>query len=182
MEFTNKEITLKDGRSCLLRSPSLSDTEAMLQYLKLTSEETYFMLRYPEEACMSAEEEAVFLGNALKSRTEVMIAAFVEGELAGNAGVRGVSGFQKLKHRAVFGISIKEKYWNIGIGSALLTEIIGQTKAMGYEQLELGVFSDNAKARRLYERFGFEPWGAVKNAYKLKDGTYRDEILMGRML
>ena len=53
---------------------------------------------------------------------------------------------------------------------------------MGYEQIELGVYSDNVKAQSLYKKHGFEVWGSVKNAYKLKDGTYRDEIMMGRRL
>ena len=53
---------------------------------------------------------------------------------------------------------------------------------MGYEQVELGVFSDNKRAQALYKKHGFEVWGYSKNAYKLKDGTYRDEIIMGRML
>ena len=53
---------------------------------------------------------------------------------------------------------------------------------MGYEQIELGVFSDNEKAKALYKKYGFEVWGNTKNAFKLKDGTYRDEIMMGRMI
>ena len=51
---------------------------------------------------------------------------------------------------------------------------------MRYEQLELGVFDDNKRAQALYKKHGFEVWGCSKNAYKLKDGTYRDEIIMGR--
>lgn len=53
---------------------------------------------------------------------------------------------------------------------------------IGYEQIELGVFSDNEKAIALYKKFGFEVWGNVKNAFKLKDGTYQDEIIMGKMI
>lgn len=51
----------------------------------------------------------------------------------------------------------------------------------GFEQLELGVFSDNERAIRLYEKYGFQKTGVSPRAFKLKDGTYRDEILMVRM-
>ena len=50
---------------------------------------------------------------------------------------------------------------------------------MGYEQLELRVASGNARARRLYEQAGFEAWGAAKRGFKLRDGSYQDDVMMG---
>lgn len=132
MEFYKKEVELNDGSKCILRSPNENDAKDMIEYLKITSDETHFMIRYP--------------------------------------------------HRATFGISIKEKYWNKGIGSILIEEIIKEARKMGYEQIELGVFSDNEKAKRLYEKSGFQVWGKNRNAFKLKDGRYFDEIIMGIML
>ncbi len=88
----------------------------------------------------------------------------------------------KLKHRAGLGISIKQKYWNNGVGDILIKEIINAAGLMGYEQIELGVFADNKRAQNLYKKNGFEVWGNTKNAFKLKDGTYRDEIIMGRSI
>ena len=41
-----------------------------------------------------------------------MIAAFINDDLAGNAAISCIENHIKLKHRASFGISIKEKYWN----------------------------------------------------------------------
>lgn len=182
MQFKEKKIELKDGTKCILRSPNEQDAESMIEYLKITSYETYFMVRYPEEIKTSIEEEEVILNYTLKSDTGLMIAAFVNNELAGNAGIGCVKNHIKLKHRGEFGISIKEKFWNNGIGNALIQEIIEHAKLMGYEQLELGVFADNKRAQALYKKNGFEVWGCSKNAYKLKDGTYRDEVIMGRML
>jgi len=182
MEFKEKKVELKDGTICILRSPNEQDAEAMIEYLKITSGETPYMVRYPEEVKLTLEEEKELLKNSLSSKENVMIAAFVDGELAGNAGINCVRNHIKLKHRAVFGIAIKEKYWNKGIGNALMKEILSTAKEMGYEQLELGVFSGNTKAMSLYKKYGFEVWGSVKNACKLKDGTYFDEIIMGRTI
>lgn len=182
MKFREKEIGLKDGTICILRSPNEQDAEEMIKYLKMTSEETHFMVRYPEEIDMTTDKEIEFLKENLNSNKDMMIAAFVNNDLAGNAGISSVRDCIKLKHRAVFGISIKEEYWNNGIGSAMLREVIEQARQMGYEQIELGVFSDNEKAKTLYKKYGFEVWGNTKNAFKLKDGTYCDEIIMGRMI
>lgn len=182
MKFAEKQITLKDGTTCTLRSPDEHDAEKMIEYLKMTSEETYFMTRYPEEINLTTDKEIELLKDNLSSNTDMMIAAFVNNELAGNVGINCVRNHIKLKHRAVFGISIKKNYWNNGIGNALLREVIIQAMTMGYEQIELGVFSDNEKAKKLYKNHGFQVWGNMKNAYKLKDGTYRDEIIMGKMM
>ena len=182
MIFGAREIELKDGATCILRSPNEHDAEKMIEYLKVTSEETYFLSRYPEEINITIDKEIEFLKDNLDSNKDMMIAAFINNELAGNVGISCVRNHIKLKHRAVFGISIKEKYWNNGIGNVLLREVIEQAKKMGYEQIELGVFSDNEKAKDLYKKYGFEVWGNMKNAYKLKDGTYCDEIMMGRMI
>lgn len=46
----------------------------------------------------------------------------------------------------------------------------------------LTVRSDNARAIHLYEKVGFERYGIQPRAFKLKDGTYRDEIIMVKML
>lgn len=182
MIFTEKKVVLKDGTKCILRSPNDKDAESMIEYLKITSDETYFMVRYPEEITMKVEDEKESINYTINSETDLMIAAFVNNELAGNAGISAVRNHIKLKHRAVFGISIKQKYWNNGIGDIIIKEIINVAGIMGYEQIELGVFADNKRATSLYKKNGFEVWGNTKNAFKLKDGTYRDEIIMGRSI
>ena len=156
MRSRAKKIELKDGTTCILRSPDEHDAEKMIEYLKMTSEETYFLVRYPEEINMTTDKEIELLKDNLNSNKDMMIAAFVNNELAGNAGISCVRNHIKLKHRAVFGISIKEKYWNNGIGNALIREVIEQARQIGYEQIELGVFSDNEKAKELYKKYGFE--------------------------
>ena len=182
MKFIEKKIELKDGTECIFRSPNENDAEKMIEYLKITSGETYFMIRNPEEINITIDKEMEILKNNLNSNKDIMIAAFINDELAGNAGISCVGDLDKIRHRAEFGISIKEKFWNNGIGNILIKEIIEQARNMGYEQIELGVFSDNKKAVALYKKYGFEVWGYTKNGFKIKDGTYRDEIIMGKIL
>ena len=90
MQFKEKKIELKDGTKCILRSPNEQDAESMIEYLKITSDETYFMVRYPEEITVSVEKEKQILNDNLKNDATLMIAAFVDGELAGNAGISRV--------------------------------------------------------------------------------------------
>ena len=48
-------------------------------------------------------------------------------------------------------------------------------------RVELEVFSANNKARRLYEKFGFEEEGRLKNGVKIGDG-YEDIVLMAKQI
>ena len=80
------------------------------------------------------------------------------------------------------GIVCPERVLGCGLGSYLMQLAIDQTRSNGFEQLELGVYSDNSRAIHLYEKFGFERYGIQPRAFKLKNGTYRDEIIMVKML
>ena len=70
------------------------------------------------------------------------------------------------------------------IGKSMTTDYLlslDQAKANGYEQVELGVYSDNDRARHMYKKMGFKEYGMNPRAFKLKDGTYRDEIIMANI-
>ena len=57
-----------------------------------------------------------------------------------------------------------EEYWGCGLGSYLIQLAIDQTRSNGFEQLELGVYSDNSRAIHLYEKVGFESYGIQPRA------------------
>ena len=84
----------------------------------------------------------------------------------------------KGRHRASLGIAVLQEYWNTGLGTTLINGAIDLTRKAGYEQLELGVFSDNSSAIHLYRKIGFQEVGRMPNAFKLPDGSYADEIMM----
>ena len=62
MVFEKKEFKLKDGRKALLRSPSVDDTEDMLQFIIKASGETDFLMKFPEEfAEFTLDQEKAFI-------------------------------------------------------------------------------------------------------------------------
>lgn len=50
---------------------------------------------------------------------------------------------------------VKEEYHNRGIGSIILDYLIDYAEKLGYEEISLGVDTDNLNARHLYEKKGF---------------------------
>jgi GNAT superfamily N-acetyltransferase len=63
-----------------------------------------------------------------------------------------------------------------GIASELMDWALGEARRRGKEQLYLTVFTDNLRARGLYERYGFEEVGP----YKFMVGKQADEDIIMR--
>ena len=61
MIIEKRQITLKNGQVCVLRSPELKDAEELVKFVKATAGETDFVIRYPEEADIPVEQEKFFL-------------------------------------------------------------------------------------------------------------------------
>lgn len=146
MQIPVSLFSMPSGETLTLRSTHPDDAASLLCHQQITSGETDFMARYPEECT---------------------------GTLAA---------MQERLHRAQLGMAIQRDYWGAGLGRRMLTLAIGQARKNGFEQLELGVFCDNTRAIHLYESCGFHAWGTQPRAFKLKDGTYRDEIMMIQFL
>ncbi len=177
MNIEAKQVTLRDGRACTLKSPAPEDAEAMLDCLRATWTETDFLARGPKDPLPSVEEERAFLQKQLDDPRSGMLMAFVDGEIAGTTGLHSQN-IARFLHRAGIGIGVRRAYWHLGVGSALLAEIIAQARRMGIEQVELEVVAENARAIALYQKMGFTPYGLREHASKLEDGSYQNEYLM----
>ena len=178
MYIKAKEVYLKNGQKIILRSPDMFDAEQLLEHMRQTSAETEFMSRYPEEITVSVEAQSRFLQMIENDADNFMLAAYMDDRMVGNAGVTRVRENLKYRHRANFGISLREEVCGLGLGTIMLQEILEIITGTTFEQLELTVFKDNARAIRLYEKMGFRKVGVLPGAYRLKDGSYHDEVQM----
>lgn len=50
------------------------------------------------------------------------------------------------------------------------------------EKINLRVIATNAQAIGLYMKFGFQEEGRRKRQFKYSDGTYADDVLMGKFI
>lgn len=180
--FESKKVKLNNGKECVLRSPVIEDAEELIKYLKQISLETDFLTRYPEEVSIALEEEEKFIERLNNSFNNVMISAFIDDKLVGSASINPIGEKIRVLHRATFGIAIIKEAWNLGIGTALITEILDCANKASYEQIELEVVTQNRRAIKLYEKFGFKTYGTRENAFKFKDGSYSSDYLMMKTL
>ena len=181
MLYDEKEITLKDGRRALLRSPLVSDAAEMLDFLKCCAAETESIIRYPEECTETVDDEAKFLESLNASPNRLMIVCVVDGGVAGNC-MLNMNGNFKIRHRASVAIALKQKFWSHGIGSAMFSELIHIAGEHNVTQLELDYVDGNTRGAALYKKFGFEQYGVHTDAIRLKNGELRALILMRRKI
>lgn len=181
MLYDEKEITLKDGRRALLRSPLVSDAAEMLEFFKCCAAETEFIIRYPEECTETVDDEANFLSSLISSCDKLMIVCTVDGEIAGNCQL-SMNRRIKTAHRASIAIALKQKFWSLGIGSSMFSELIHIASERGVTQLELDYVGGNERGAVLYKKFGFEQYGVHPDAIRLKSGELRSLILMRRKI
>lgn len=178
MRIAPRLITLRNGTSVLLRSAEPEDAAAMLEHLCQTSGETDHLARYPEEVQMTLEEEAAYIRFYLEDDENFILTAWINGKLAATASLNRLRDLAKYRHRGEFGISVRRQYSNLGLGSVMTRICLYIAGNISLEQVELSVSSGNTAALHVYEKQGFRRVGVIPRAYRLKDGTYYDEILM----
>ena len=174
----HKTITLKDGRTCVLRSGTAEDAQAALDCFILAHAQTDELVSYPDEIRFTAEQEAAFLCARAESADECELLAVVDGCVAGLAGFQIVGREDKLKHRASFGISLDRAFWGLGIGRAMTRACIECARAAGYAQLELDVMADNERALALYRSEGFTEYGRNPRGFRSRYTGWQESVLM----
>ena len=177
MEY-KKTITLKDGRTCVLRNGTEADAQAVLDNFILTHGQTDYLMTYPDESSFTVEQEKEYLKKKTGSSREAEIVAEIGGVIAGTAGIDSVGSAEKVRHRASFGISVDEAWWGLGIGRALTEACIECARAAGYSQLELEAVAENGRAVQLYRNEGFSEYGRNPRGFKPRRGGWQEIVLM----
>jgi putative acetyltransferase len=108
------------------------------------------------------------------------LVAVIGGKVIGGAGLHPAEN-RRRAHTASIGMAVHDAYAGRGAGRALLQALIEQAdRWLNYRRLELSVWTDNERAIRLYEGFGFEREGVLR-AYAWRDGAYVDALAMARL-
>jgi len=167
-----EKLTLRNGQECILRNATAKDAKAVKEHRIVVAGETDYMLRYPDELTMTEEEEAKTLEKKENSPDELMLMAEIDGKLAANAGIYPIGRFDRIKHKADFGVSVKKAYWGMGLGTIMLERMITLAREAGYKKLNLEVIEGNENAIRIYEKYGFNLYGTEEKGFRYRDDTY----------
>ena len=157
-----------------------SDAAMLLEYLKQVGGETDNLTFGSEGMPFSVEAEAEFISSMENSIDNIMLLAKCDDKIIGCASLSRLP--RRMKHRGDFAISVAKDYWNNGIGSQLLNNIIAFAKENKFEVIDLQVRSDNKSAIYLYEKYGFKKIGEHPAFFKMDDENILFDIMCLKLI
>jgi RimJ/RimL family protein N-acetyltransferase len=174
-----QELSVKDGRKVVLRTPRWEDLGDLLELINSVVDEGAEISR---DEKVSKEEEIDWLSRLLalleRGKTFFLVAE-VDGGVIASSDINRQTGYQK--HVGVVGIVIKRGFRELGIGTAMMRVLIEQAEKMGMKVLTLTAFASNKRAIHVYEKVGFVQTGLIPKKH-LKEGKYIDEVIMTKLL
>ena len=171
-----KSVVLRDGSVLQIFRPRGENAAEILEYLKTIGGETHFLLMDENGLGISEEYEAKILEASYAEPRGGMHFGRINGEIACMFSL-SCHPRRRLAHTGEIALSVRKKYWHIGVGSAIMEALIELAKEASLKNVELGVYADNERSIALYRRFGFEEIGRHRGKMYV-DGEYYDEILM----
>ena len=110
----------------------------------------------PPKTIITSPELQVYVEHFGELKDDWGLAAEVDGKIAGAVWVRIMNDYGHIDDETPsLAISLYKKYRGLGIGTAMMKEILALLKAHGYQQVSLSVQKANYAAK-LYRKVGFE--------------------------
>ena len=115
------------------------------------------------------------------SDSDYYLVGIIDDQIVGMVSVDTFPNRPRRRHAGAIGISVHDEWQGKGVGKELMRAIVDLADNwLNLTRLELEVYADNEAAIRLYERFGFEVEGRLRQ-HALRNGEFVDAIMMGRI-
>jgi putative acetyltransferase len=109
------------------------------------------------------------------------LVACVDNRVVGALSLRTFPQNPRRKHVAQLGMMVRDDWQGKGVGTALMRAAVDfADKWLNLTRIELEVYTDNEPALRLYEKFGFEIEGTLRQ-HAFRNGEYVDSYFMARV-
>jgi putative acetyltransferase len=109
------------------------------------------------------------------------LVACVEGEVVGEISLHTSPTRWRMRHVGSIGMAVRDDWQSKGIGTALMEAALDLADNwLNLTRIELRVYTDNAAAIALYEKFGFEVEGTHRRL-AFRNGEYVDAYSMARL-
>ncbi|QEY21766.1 GNAT family N-acetyltransferase [Psychrobacillus sp. AK 1817] len=169
------------GISYTVRSASQLDADQLSKVRLQIDGETQNLDREQGEAFIDKEGFKELIENDSQSDKNLFLVAEVNHQIVGFSRCEG-SDLKRFAHKVEFGVCILKEYWGLRIGTNFLKESIAWADANDIKKIALSVLHTNEKAIALYQKYGFEVEGILKNDKMLAKGEYYHTVVMGRSM
>jgi ribosomal protein S18 acetylase RimI-like enzyme len=175
----SKEFTI-NGLRYIIRSAMEKNAKSLSEVRVQIDGETENMDREQGEAYIDESGFKQVIKEDTERANNLFLVAEVNGKIVGFCRCEG-NQLKRSSHKVEFGVCVLKDYWGYGIGKSFLEESIQWADTSGIQKISLNVLETNDKAIKLYQKYGFEVEGTLKNDKLLSDGNFYSTILMGRL-
>ena len=149
-----------------LREAIPDDAADLLQISRQIAKETDFLIMDEVGLGLSEDMLSLQLANLYESENNLLLLAFADEQIVGMASVKAASEYT-VSHIGEIGISVLKEFWGIGLGTALLDEVI---------------YWRNERAIRLYQKFGFKTEATMVRGARDAQGDFLDVLLLSKLI
>lgn len=174
MDVEKKRVRLKDGREVTIRFLTIDDKERLLKMFSSMSKEAlrWSMAPYTREVIERWMKNIQNLVPLVAEHDSLII---------------GYASIFKFTHPRRKGIGdlliyLHQDFHGVGLGTVMTEVLLELAKEHGIHKLSLYVVADNEIGVHLYEKFGFEIEGKMKDAFFGEDRKYHEMLIMGKIL
>ncbi|MGQ2983766.1 GNAT family N-acetyltransferase [Flavobacterium sp.] len=167
-----KEITIREA----VEEDALSLIELKKSYIKDTRSIPLYEFEYKNDIAMEKD----LIKRFADEENSLLLVAEHGNQLIGNIDLSG-SQRKKLFHTAMIGMGIAYEWQNRKVGGFLMEALLDwAAKSSPLSIIWLDVYSTNIGGQRLYEKYGFEKCGMIKDFFMEEEPA--DKITMVKYL
>mgnify|MGYP000928640406 CR=1 FL=1 len=169
----------KEGKEVIIRTANEDDASNLIKLKKSYIRNTSSIPLHEFEYTNTPEQEAAWIKNYTENQNSLLLLAEHDNKLIGNIDLTG-NQRKKLYHTGMIGMGIAPDWQNRKIGSLLMEHTIKWAFKSPLSIIWLEVYSTNNGGIKLYEKFGFEACGLIKDFFK--ENSPADKITMVKYL
>ncbi|UUV98094.1 GNAT family N-acetyltransferase [Vagococcus luciliae] len=165
-----------------LRQAIPSDATHLINAISLLNQETPYLVVSPHALNMSPDTMAHEIDYIYNAPNQFILLALNHDDIIGVATIVSDddSAFQ---HVGELGITIKKEFWGLGLGTAMIEELI--QLCLDYEvtkRIEINVQTRNHRALHLYNKMGFYLEGIKRKAFLSENNQFIDIAILSYLL
>ena len=170
----------KDGKEVIIREATEDDALSLIELKKSYIKNTTSIPLYDFEYKNNIQMERDWIRRFISEANSLLLVAENGNRLIGNIDLNG-NQRKKLFHTGMIGMGIAYEWQNRKIGSFLMESVMKWAKNKSpLRVVWLEVYSTNTGGIKLYQKFGFEQCGLIKNFFEAENPA--DKITMVKHL